>query len=141
MKRRARWAVAVFLAGAYVATAWVGPGVDGDRLLPLAWGLQLCGLVLGAWVYRRSGADPELGRALRRTEGRVGLIGLGMSLALISSFQLLAVAPRRDRLVRDYTSMLTKLDEAQAWGNGDLQDSMRTLLVDAAEGPKPRERS
>lgn len=138
--KRARWAVGVFLAGAYLATAWVGPGFDGDRLLPLAWGLQLVGFALGAWVYRLPGADPTLKRALWRTEGRVGLIGLGMSLALIASLQLLAVAPRRDRLVRDYTTMQVELDEAQAWGDGDLQDAMRTLLVEAADGPKPRGR-
>ena len=138
--KRARWAVGVFLAGAYLATAWVGPGIDGDRLLPLAWSLQLGGLALGAWVYRLPGADPTLKRALRRTEGRVGLIALGISLALIASLQLLAVSPRRDRLVRDYTSMQVELDEAQAWGNGDLQDTMRTLLVKAADGPQPSER-
>lgn len=124
------------LLGAHLSLDWVS-GAEQTLLVP-AVALMLAGIFAawrGAGLWRSS--DPVAARAVRGYEGRVGLASLGVALALVSALEMVAVAPRRDRLVRDYEAQWLELigHEASHWGQGAPQEHLRELLQTAPDAP------
>lgn len=125
------------LLGAHLELDWVS-GAERALLEP-AVALMLAGLIASWWgaALGRAAKDVTTSRAVRGYEGRVGLASLGVALALVAALEVVAVSPRRDRLVRDYEAQWLGLlsHEAAHWGAGAPQQHLRELLESAPDAP------